>query len=159
MLHQKIKEVINDMKTTNNKSFYILLSLIMLISFLLGLFLDWEKWYYSSSIFMGIGVIVIRILSSQIDSSVKSQNTTFIFFSILNFIIYSVAAFLGYRGGMQGMMLVLPVLVIIGYIYVKMKERISNKVLNVIIHSFIVICFMLAMQIVIFAMGLAGMGV
>ena len=147
------------MKSDNNKLVYLLLSLVILTTFLLGLFLDWEKWYYSSAIFMGIGVVVIKLLSSRIKTSTLNQHSTFMFLSILNFIVYSVVSFFDYRGGMQGMMIVVPALIIIGFIYVKIEEWMANKVLDVIIHMFIVISFMLAMQIIIFGMGLAGMGV
>lgn len=147
------------MQSVNNKLTYIFLSLVILATFLLSLFLDWEKMYYSSAIIVGIGVIFIWIFSSQIKSSNGNQNSIFIFFSILNFTLYSVVSFSGYTGGVQGMMLVLSALIIIGVIYVKLKEHMSNKALDIFIHLFIVVCFMFATQMIIGLMGLAGMGV
>jgi hypothetical protein len=129
------------MQSVNNKLTYILLSLVILATFLLGLFLDWERMYYSSAIIVGIGVIFIWIFSSQIKSSHGNQNATFIFFSLLNLSIYSIVSFSGYTGGVQGMMLVLSALIIIGVIYVKLMEHMSSKVLGIFIHLFVIACF------------------
>lgn len=147
------------MKNDNNKLFYFLLSLVVVVTFLLGLFFDWQKVYYSSLLIVGTGVILIRIFSSRLEMSVGNRNSTFILFSLLNFIVNSVVSFFGTSGGMQGMMIVLPVLVVIGIIYVKLKERFSNKALDMISHIFIVICFMFATLIIMGAMNLASMGV
>ena len=147
------------MKNNNNKLFYVLLSLVVLITFLIGLFFDWQKMYYSPLLIVGAGVILIRLFSSQLEMSVGNRNSTFILFSLLNFIVNSVVSFFGTSGGMQGMMIVLPVLIIIGIIYVKLKERFSNKALDMISHIFIVICFMFATLIIMGAMNLASMGV
>lgn len=147
------------MRNYNNKLFYVLLSLIILVTFLLGLFLDWQKTYYAPLFIVGIGVILIRTFSSQLEISAGNQNSAFILFSLLNFTVYSMVAFGHFTGGMTGMMIVLPGLIIICILYVKLKERISNKVLDMISHIFIISCFMFATLINIGAMNLAGMGV
>ncbi|MCD4826925.1 MAG: hypothetical protein K8Q99_04025 [Acholeplasmataceae bacterium] len=147
------------MKNKKNVVLYSLLALIIILTLLLGLFTDWEQWYYTPFLIIAISMFIIRLISNQLKESNKIQNYTFIWISLINFAIYSIASFYHYSGGITGITIVLPILFFVCLVFSYLYNRIDKKSFIVFSDIFIVVVFIFAILMVMGGMALAGMGV
>lgn len=147
------------MNITDNKTPLIYLTLVISISLLLGLFLDWEITPYLPIIIIAFGVVFIKFISLEFKTSSNNQKWVFILLSIINFLAYTIPAFAFYSGGAKGIMGAIPILIVLGIIYVQLKERISKKGLHVVLDILILVSFVFATLLIYIITGLAGMGV